>query len=561
VKEVWECGSEVIPNTSALLHFLHGLSWIKLNLKVATAEEIRSIDQIAIQEYGIPGIVLMENAGAGMVRAMIERYEDLTGKNVVVVCGKGNNGGDGFVVARHLANQGVYPKVVLLAERSKIQGDARINLDIVDRMKIPLLEAPNAESFSKVKEVISKADLIVDAILGTGLKAAVDGFYKDVIEFINNRRKILEDPEIGAKVVAVDIPSGLSSDTGVVPGSCIQADMTVTFGLPKRSLVLYPAAAFAGKLVVVPIGIPVEAIKKVGIQVNLIEKQDALMAGFGGRLFLRQPDTHKGTYGHVLVIAGSRGKTGAALMTSRSALRVGAGLVTLAVPESLNDFLEVASFEVMTIPMPETSEGTFSNKATSVLLEAAKGKTVIALGPGLSIHPDTVELVHDLVRNTPCPLIIDADGINALAQRPDILRQAQVPIVLTPHPGEMSRFLSVKNVQSQRIEIAQEVAKKYGVYVVLKGARTVISYPDGETAINVTGNPGMATGGTGDVLTGILAGLVAQGLSIPDALVVGVYLHGLAGDLAAEDKGEAGLIAGDLIEKIPYAIKNMMYKT
>lgn len=521
-------------------------------MKVATAEEIRLIDRRAIEEYGIPGAVLMENAGTGVFRTILERYKISSNAKVVVVCGKGNNGGDGFVVARHLVNQGIRTEIVLLTEKSRVQGDARVNLDIIDRMGIPLLEAPDIENFSRVKEVLSQADFILDAILGTGLTQAVTGFYKEVIELMNGLQK---------PIIAVDIPSGLSSDTGVVPGSCIQADMTVTFELPKRGLILYPAAEFVGQLEVIPIGIPRGIIAEADIKVNLLEAQDIRASLRNSNVLHRTPASHKGTYGHVFVIAGSRGKTGAALMTSRSALRVGAGLVTLAVPESLNNFLEAASFEVMTAPMPETFEGTFSNKASSYLRELAQGKEVIALGPGLSTHPETVGLVYDIVQNSKQPLVIDADGINALAQKPEVLRQTQAPVILTPHPGEMSRFLVGTGlalpVQSRRIEVTQDVARKYGVYIVLKGARTIISDPTGNVFINLTGNPGMATGGTGDVLTGILAGLIAQGLSILDALKAGVYLHGLAGDLVAEDKGESGLIAGDLIEAIPYAIKRI----
>jgi NAD(P)H-hydrate epimerase len=528
---------------------------IFLKMKVATAEEIRDIDRRAIQEYGIPGVVLMENAGAGTAHILLEKYGPLSGKRVGVVCGKGNNGGDGFVVARHLVNEGVTTEVALLTEKSKVQGDARINLDIADRMGIPILEAPDSESFSRVKEILLRSDLIVDAILGTGLTAGVTGFYKDVIELINSLQK---------PVVAVDIPSGLSSDTGEVPGSCIRANLTVTFGLPKRGLILYPAAEFVGELKVLPIGIPEKVIREAGIKVNLMEVQDIQASLAGSPLIHRAANSHKGTYGHVLVIAGSRGKTGAALMSSRSALRVGAGLVTLGLPESLNNFLEAASFEVMTVPLPETSEGTFSHRAATWILMGEDGrapllagKNVVALGPGLSTHPETLELVYDLIRNSHQPLVIDADGINALARKPEILLQARAPVVITPHPGEMARFLGEKNVQSRRIEVAQETAKKYGIYVVLKGARTIISDPNGEVFINLTGNPGMATGGTGDVLTGILAGLIAQGLPILDALKIGVYLHGLAGDLAAQDKGEPGLIAGDVIEEIPYAIKKL----
>lgn len=512
-------------------------------MKVATADEIRQLDRTAIEDLGIPGVVLMENAGLHVVNVIRERYPDLQNKRMLIVCGKGNNGGDGFVVARHLFNQGVDVRVTLLAEKHLLKGDAKINFDVVAKMNIPVVEITSNEQLPAFRNLVQQADIVVDAILGTGLKEAVRGLYKHIIESLNKSRK---------PVIAVDIPSGLSADTGVVFGSCIRADVTVTFAVPKRGVILYPAADYVGDLEVVDISIPKRLIEHSDLKVHLLEYAD-VRGGFRKRL----PNTHKGTYGHVLVLAGSPGKSGAAVMTGRSALRTGAGLVTLAIPENLRVPLEIPTLEVMTVSLPETIKGTISVDAYDEIIPLTKDKRVVAIGPGLTTHPSTVALVHRLIKTLEIPMVIDADGINAVAQKPDILLEAKAPIVLTPHPGEMARLAPNIRIQNNRIPVAQETAQKYHSFIILKGVRTIIASPDGSVFINPTGNPGMATAGTGDVLTGIIAGLISQNVIPVEAAKIGVFLHGLAGDIVAEEKGEYGMIAGDVIDAIPHAVKRI----
>jgi NAD(P)H-hydrate epimerase len=360
--------------------------------------------------------------------------------------------------------------------------------------------------------------------------------------------------EAGRPVVALDLPSGLGSDDGILRGPCVRATLTVTFGLPKRSLLLYPAAAAAGEVVVADIGMPAPLLREPAIAVEVLEPADMAAA-----LPPRDPDAHKGTYGHVLVVAGSAGKTGAAALCSLAALRVGAGLVTLALPESLHDAMAAKLTEVMTAPLPETDERTLSRAALERLLPLLEGKAVVALGPGLSTHPSTAALVWDLMAASRVPLVVDADGINALGHRLEALGKITAPLVLTPHPGELSRLLTVatQEVQDQRIPIVQKVAQTYNLTLVLKGARTLIASAKGQVAINPTGNPGMATAGSGDVLTGVLAGLIAQGGDLDLKVRAGVYLHGLAGDLAADALTEEAMLAGDLLERLPDAIRRI----
>ncbi len=510
-------------------------------MKVATAAEIRQLDREAIDTLGIPGIVLMENAGLQVVQVMNAYFPHLKQQKVLVACGKGNNGGDGLVVARHLNNQGVDVRVTLLTEKPQLKGDAKINFDIAEKMNIPIVEITSNEQLPAFRNLLLQADIVVDAILGTGLNDAVKGLYKHVIESINKAHK---------PIIAVDIPSGLSADTGMVYGSCIKADVTVTFAIPKRGVILYPAADYVGALEVVDIGIPKTLLSSSGIKVHLVE-----YANVQGVFRKRMPNTHKGTYGHVLVIAGSPGKSGAALMAGRSALRAGAGLVTLAVPENLRAPLEIPTLEVMTASLPETAQGTVSVDAYEHIMNLVQDKRVVAIGPGLSVHPSTVELVFRLIRTLEIPMVLDADAINAVAQNPEILLEAKAPVILTPHPGEMARLVPNIHIQNNRIPVAQESARKYNVCLALKGVRTIVASPDGNVFINPTGNPGMATAGTGDVLTGIIAGLIAQNVIPVEAAKSGVFLHGVAGDLVVKAKGEYGLLAGDLIEAIPNAIK------
>ncbi len=512
-------------------------------IKVVTATEMQELDRRATAEYGMPSLLLMENAGTETVREMLAAFPALPSLRVAIVCGRGNNGGDGFVIARHLLNRGTLVETFLLARREEIKGDARVNLEILAKMGAAPGEITGAEDLATVAARIDSADVVVDALLGTGTQGPVKGLFAEAIELVNRAHR---------PVVAVDIPSGLAADDPEPPGPAVRATLTVTFALPKPCLVLYPAAACAGSVRIGDIGMPAALRRDPKLRLGLLEAGD--VASVFPR---RDPAAHKGTFGHVLVIAGSVGKTGAAALAGQSAQRVGAGLVTLAVPESLNNVLEVKLTEVMTEPVAETEARTIGREALDRLLHLAQGKNAVAIGPGLGTHPSTQKLVQELLPALRIPIVLDADGINALAGQADLLKRAAAPLILTPHPGELSRLLGVPRdeVLKRRIGLARDVAGRFNVTVVLKMARTVIASPTGDAVIVPTGNPGMATGGTGDVLTGLIAGLLTQGVEPGLAAQAGAYLHGLAGDLAAEGLGQEAMLAGDLLERVPEAIR------
>ncbi len=514
-------------------------------IKAVTADEMREMDRRTVAEFGLPSLLLMENAGAETAREMLSAFPRLRRSSVVILCGRGNNGGDGFVVARRLLAQGAAVRTLLLGRREEVRGDARINLEILEKLGAAPTEIPAADGLSAVREHLAAADVVVDALLGTGAQGPARGFLAEAIAAIN---------AAGRPVVSVDIPSGLGADDPDPPGPAVRATLTVTFALPKRSLLLFPGAAYAGTLKIADIGIPRRLAADPALPVGLLEAADVAPA-----FPRRDPASHKGTFGHVLVIAGSVGKTGAAALAGLGAQRVGAGLVTLAVPQSLNAILEVKLTEVMTVPIPETDAQTMSLRAFEPLLRLAEAKTAIAIGPGLGTHPETQELVRKLLVGLRLPLVVDADGLNALAGRADILAQASGPVVLTPHPGEFSRLLGLDRdvLLRRRLSLVRETAQRLHLTVVLKTARTLVAGPEGDTAIVPTGNPGMATGGTGDVLTGLMAGLLAQGVAPVQAARAAAYLHGLAGDLAAERLGAESMLAGDLLESVPEAIRRV----
>lgn len=514
-------------------------------MKVVTAEEMRNIDSQTINEVGIPGAVLMENAGLGVVHAIVNDFPASEFNRVSIFVGKGNNGGDGLVVARHLIKRGYNVNIYILSESEKFSGDALINLQIAQKMNLPMQFILSEEQLTLHKDIISHSDIIVDSIFGTGLKGAVRGLAGDVIEFLNST---------GIPIIAIDLPSGLDADFGKVEGACIRADLTVTMALPKRGLLLFPGAKYVGNLDVADIGIPDGIVDSQGIAVNLIQPSFA-----SGLLPARPPDGHKGLFGRAFLLAGSVGLTGAATMASQSALRVGAGLVTLGIPKSLNPIMEVKLTEAMTVALAETEDHSIAMRASNKIMSLIENVDVIAIGPGLSRNSETSSLVRKLCREVKIPKVIDADGLNALADGKKVLKELGSNTVLTPHPGEMSRLIDrpISEIQADRINIAMDFAKENGVVLVLKGVPTVIATPDGEAYLNSTGNPGLASGGTGDVLTGAIAGFIAQGLSAKDAAILGVFVHGLAGDLVAEEKGNAGMIAGDVIEYLPLAIKQL----
>ncbi len=512
-------------------------------MKVATARQMQEIDRLTIDEFGIQGRVLMENAGLQTVLAIERFFGALQGTKVCIVCGKGNNGGDGMVIARHLHNRGACVSIVLLGEKSALKGAAKLNLEAALMMELELTEATSTDELQAVAEKTISSRIIVDAIFGTGLNSAPRQFYQTVIDLIN---------AAGKPVVSVDIPTGLDASTGNVLGSCIKAALTVTFGLPKIGLIYGTNRRYAGQLEIVDIGIPRTVIDTIPIKTNLLEKK------YIASLFKkRKLNTHKGDYGHVLVIAGSTGKTGAAVLGATATLRVGAGLATLAVPRGIHHIIEMKTTEVMSVPLPETKEHTLSMEAEKHILRLAESMDVVAIGPGLSTHPETCELINDIVTHLQIPIVADADAINAMPL--SSLKYTRAPLIITPHPGEMARLLGVSSseIQDNRLEAAQKTAQACETYVVLKGDRTLIADPQENVYINPTGNPGMATAGVGDILTGMIAGFIAQGLSPQQACNAGVYIHGLAGDLARLDKGEMAMLAGDLLELIPTALKQV----
>lgn len=511
-------------------------------MKIVTAAQMQALDRRAILEAGIPSLTLMEHAGAGVVAAMDRAWGPLTGTIVTVLCGKGNNGGDGFVVARLLKRKGARVRVLLAAPLSSLRGDAKT---MCTRF-IKLAGASAVQTRQTHDQTLAQAknsQVIVDALLGTGLSSQVSGPYESAICAAN---------ESGRPVVAVDLPSGIHADTGAVMGVAVRATITVTFAQPKLGLYLGPGIDHAGVVQITDIGIPPSYAEAVDSRISLLTLDDCRRL-----LPHRAPSSHKGTFGHAGIIAGSVGKTGAAALAATAALRTGAGLVTVATPTSVNDTLEAKLLEVMTAPMPETKARTLSRSSLDRLLAFAHARTAVAVGPGLTTHPETVDLLQALIPRLEKPAVLDADALNALAGRTGLLADCKVPPILTPHPGEMARLeeeATPRSINADRIGTATRFTQRRGVLLVLKGARTVVAHPDGRVAICPTGNPGMATAGAGDVLTGMIVGLLAQQLDTWSAACAGTYFHGLAGDLAAVELGAMGMTAGDIIERIPYAL-------
>lgn len=511
-------------------------------MKIVTAAQMQALDRRTIAEAHLAGRELMERAGAGVVAAMEQVFGPLAGKSIAVVCGKGNNGGDGLVAARLLKRKRASPRVLLVTGAADLSGDAKaMYRRFVSAAGSSAVHA--APSIDRVSALLGRCHLVVDALLGTGLSAPVTGAYRAAIDAIN---------DAGHPVIAVDLPSGIHADTGAVLGAAVRARLTVTFGLPKLGLFVGAGIDHAGTIRIVDIGIPPSYVDALESRLSLITGEEARRL-----LPVRAPSAHKGTFGHAGIIAGSVGKTGAAAMAARAALRTGVGLVTVAIPSSVNDTLEAKLLEAMTVPMPETKARTLARSGLDRLVAFANTRTAVAVGPGLTTHPETVELVQTLIKRLEVPSVLDADALNALAGRTALLAECKIPPILTPHPGEMARLeeqATPQSINADRVGTAARFARHRGVILLLKGARTVTAHPDGRVAICPTGNPGMATAGTGDALTGILVGLLAQRLSAWDAACAGTYFHGLAGDLAAADLGPAGMTAGDLIDRIPYAL-------
>lgn len=520
-------------------------------MRVLTAESMREVDRKAIEGLGLPSLVLMENAAIGVVDAIGGASGPIgDAESAAVFCGPGNNGGDGLAIARHLEVRGYDVRIFLVTGGRRPGGDAGVQLEVCRRMGLPIEEVASSEDVREALAAARELDLVVDALFGTGLARPLDGVWAELVEGLN---------ELPLPCVAVDLPSGLNGSRHEPMGPYVRADLTVTFAAPKVAHVLPPAADALGDLVVTDLGIPRRLVEEVeepeGPLHLLVEEELSVL------LSPREREAHKGDYGHALLLAGSPGKSGAAVLAARAAVRAGAGLVTVAVPEPILAGVDLGSLESMTLGLPAGAGGQIAPDAVERVLEAAQGKAVLGLGPGLGQEPETAEAIRRIVREAKLPLVIDADGLNAFAGRAPELSGRPAGTVLTPHPGELGRLLGISaaEVQADRVAAARRAAEETGAVVVLKGSRTLVATPDRAVWINPTGNPGMATGGSGDVLTGLLTGLAAQerahGLELLEVTLLAVYLHGLAGDLAAEELGETALAAGDLLSFLPAAFE------
>lgn len=512
-------------------------------MKVVTPDMMGKMDKITIEEFGIPGIVLMENAGREVANTIIDlwRNNKCDNKKVTIICGKGNNGGDGFVAARYLINNGFDVRVVLLAPPEEVKGDAKVNLDILTNINADIKYILREADIKDIFNFCCESFIIVDAIFGTGLRGKIRGLASDIIFAIN---------KVNVPKLAVDIPSGVCGSTGKILGDAVKSHWTVTMALPKIGLTLYPGAEYVGNLIVGNIGMPNQVKNEAISAGELVEGKDVAY------FFKQYPrDAHKGTFGRVFVLAGSSGMSGAACLAGEAAIKSGAGLVTVGTPNSIQDILATKSTEIMTLGLRETKNRTLSIDALDEALDFAERCDSVAIGPGLSQEEGTQRFVLEFVKRCKAPMVIDADALNALARDLKVIENAKVPVIITPHPGEMARLLStsLQKVQEDRVRFAKFAAKKFSCTAVLKGAATLTATANNELFINSTGNPGMATGGSGDVLTGVIAAFLARGLKPWQAAVAGVYIHGLAGDLASKNIGEISLTAGDLIDFLPGA--------
>lgn len=522
-------------------------------MKLVTSRQMKNIDSRSIKEFNTPSLELMERAGLGSAELCKKLLGDAKGKKVFIFCGKGNNGGDGFVVGRYLAKWKFKTQLYLLGKKEELTGDPLTNLNRAVKLKLPIKQVTKSEDLPES----FNCHLVVDAIFGTGFKGEVTGLEKEAIERINRSKM---------PVVAVDIPSGLNADNGEFDPICVRATATATMGLPKIGQFFFPGKEFCGPVTVVDIGLSPRAIGEEKVGLNLITEEQVR-----GYLPTRPGHIHKGDCGKVFMLAGSVGLTGAACLASMSALRSGAGLVVLGVPESLNIIFETKLTEVMTKPLPDVGQrGNLALRGLGEIKPHLEWADCFALGPGLGQHFQTFELVRRLITTRiNKPVVLDADGLNAFAKQPELLKDLPFPVIMTPHPGELSRLvnLSVAEIEKNRIEIACQTAKDFNLVLVLKGAPTLVAEPQGEVYVNPTGNSGMATAGSGDVLTGIITGLLTQKLGLQkdrpvselvlESALAGVYLHGLAGDLAKLEKTSYSMIAGDIQDKIPDALAQL----
>jgi hydroxyethylthiazole kinase-like uncharacterized protein yjeF len=511
-------------------------------MKLVTAEQMRRIDHEAIVNRSIPGPELMENAGRGIARRIKEEIlSEPRGRKVVIFCGKGNNGGDGFVAGRYLHQYGATVEIYFPAPVEGLSDDAGLNYKKAGQLPLKIMPV---ESAGQLPEVI-EADCILDAVFGTGFAGAPRGILADFIKCINRQK---------AHIVSVDCPSGLNVDTGRHEGDVVTADDTFTLALPKIGLYFSPGRELSGNVDIISIGIPDDIIDSFALKENLITPE--LVSSL---LPLRKPDAHKGYYGRLFIVAGSTGLTGAATLAAISAARSGLGLVTVGCPESLNAILEVKLTEAMTYPLPDVAKkGVLAKRGLGRIRQKLAESNAAVIGPGLGRHHETQELVRRLTASLDRPAIIDADGLNAFEKDRSALEGSHAGLVLTPHPGEFKRLIAEKNIPEDlpaKFDLIRGCAARYDAVIVYKGSPTIVIDTDGQLYLNPVGNDGMATGGTGDVLSGIIGSLLAQGLNPLNSAVCGVYIHGLAGDLAAAEYGRRSMIAGDLIEFLPDAFE------
>jgi len=529
-------------------------------MKLPKSSEMNALDISATEDYGIPSIVLMENAGLGTVRLMEEEIGPCSDTFAAILIGPGNNGGDGLVIGRHLHQRGCNPVFFFLVDPDSLKGDAATNLQIVEKLRLPYHIVNNSNRIKTIhilfKQIESRGKpcyAIIDAIFGTGLKRDITGHFGEMIDIINRPGFANNVP-----VISVDIPSGMNPDRGSIYNKGIVADLTATYACPKPGQVLHGGSDLTGQLHIIDIGIPPEAITRANIQTDLLtEKSIKLWL----RKLARGKNAHKGDHGHLLILAGSKGKTGAAILSTEGALRSGCGLVTLGVPSNLNEIYESCLTEAMTLTLPH-SENIITNLDVELIANNLKDKDCLVIGPGMGTHPKTTELVLELYHRVPQPIVIDADGLNILANNKDKLSRPAGPRIFTPHPGELSRLIgkTSQEIQDNRLDSAKEACSLFQagdqkIIIVLKGAGTIIADNEGQIMINTTGNPGMSTGGMGDVLSGIIASLVCQGSDCLEASGAGVFIHGKTGDMLYEQMG-IGFKATELADAIPVIMKS-----
>jgi ADP-dependent NAD(P)H-hydrate dehydratase / NAD(P)H-hydrate epimerase len=529
-------------------------------MKALSAAEMREVDRLTTERHGIPSLQLMESAGKSVFDLLQSQIDSASLTHAVLLCGKGNNGGDGLVVARYLQEAGFQPSVYLFASPEALGGDAAENYLRLKKSGAAIRTVKDEPDWEAARPSLNSAKVLVDALFGTGLKGKVEGLAARVIQAVNaiSRDATAVQPVL---VLAVDTPSGLPSEGEPAQGPVVRAHWTITFTAPKIGQLIGKDAACTGKLNVCCIGSPAALVEELGkSNLRWIEPGE-----FRNLPLIRRPDSHKGNFGHVLVIAGSLGKTGAAVLAGRGALRAGAGLVTVAAPANLLPIIASKQPEYMTHPLLSTNQGAISgaNLRSSQLQKLLEGKTLLAIGPGLGLDVQTQRFIRHVVQTSPLPIILDADGLNAFTKHGQaIAKRKSKHLAVTPHPGEMARLLGTSSsaVQNDRVGTALSVAKAWNCQVVLKGFHTVLASPQGHAFVNTTGNAGLAKGGSGDVLTGILAGLAAQfdANYWMEALALGIYLHGRAADEAIANRAASGLIAGDIVEILPHTVQGLL---